>query len=110
MNERLEHIFVAFVSFEGVGDLLGILPGNCHGASGWMAIKATDEERVVNVLGDELAQIELKLVEADRVAQVYSVEQIARYDEHLASNVAQWQAGKATVWGTIHAYLAEGAS
>ena len=110
MKDELEHTYVALVSFENAGDRLGVLPENCHGASGWMAVNAADEASVVSVLRDELAQIELELVDADRVAQVDSAEQVADYDKHLASNVAQWQAGKATVWGTLYAYMAEGES
>ena len=110
MKDELEHTFVALVSFENAGDLLGVLPDDCHGASGGMGVNAADEASAVSVLRNELAQIELKLVDADRVAQVDSAEQVADYDKHLASNVARWQAGKTTVWGTLHAYMAEGES
>ena len=110
MKDGLENTFIALVTFENDGDILKVLPAECHGACGWMAINAATETQVLDALSKEFAQIELKLVEVNRVTQVYSMEEIAGYDDHLATNVAEWQAGKATVWGTIHSYLADGES
>jgi hypothetical protein len=108
MNDGLENTFIALVTFENSGDVLEILPAECNGACGWMAVKAETDTQVLDALRKELSQIELKLVEVDRVTQVYSTDEIAEYDDHLAVNVAEWEPGKATVWGTIHTYLAEG--
>jgi hypothetical protein len=110
MNDGLKNTFIALVTFENNGDILKVLPAECHGACGWMAINAASESQVLDALDKELAQIELKLVEVDRVTQVHSTEEIADYDDHLATNVADWQEDKATVWGTIHTYLADGES
>ena len=108
MNDGLENTFIALVTFENNGDVLEILPAECHGACGWMAVKAATDTQALDALRKDLAQVELRLVEVDRVTQVYSMDEIADYDDHLAMNVSKWEPGKATVWGTIHSYLAEG--
>ena len=110
MNDALENTYVALVTFEDGGDVLDILPAECQGACGWIAVNASNEERVLDALRKELAQIELKLVEVDRVIQVHSIEEIADYDDHLARNVGEWEDGKAWVWGTLQTYIADGES
>ncbi len=42
------------------------------------------------------------------MVEVISIEQVSEVDEHLASNIENWETDKATVWGTIHIYLADG--
>jgi hypothetical protein len=61
MNDGLKNTFIALVTFENNGDILKVLPAECHGACGWMAINAASESQVLDALDKELAQIELKL-------------------------------------------------
>jgi hypothetical protein len=100
--------FVALVTFENDGDLLQILPPQCHGACGWMAAEASSEDQARETIHSELAQIGLRLVKVDRLTEIKSVEEAAEYDSHLATNMQEWQPGKATVWGTIHTYIGGG--
>ncbi len=108
MHDVSTRKFVALVTFENNGDLLQILPPQCHGACGWMAADASTENQARELIHSELAQIGLRLVEVDRLTEVTSVEDAADYDSHLAANMEEWQPGKATVWGTIHTYIGEG--
>ena len=108
MNDASVKTFVALVTFECDGEALQILPPECHGACGWLAVEAATEEQAVESIRSELAQIGLRLVELDRITQVLSTEEAAEYDSHLAANMEEWQTGKATVWGTLHSYIGEG--
>lgn len=60
------------------------------------------------MVSTELAELGLRLVEIDKVVEVDSPEAVAAYDEHLSANMAKWEAGTRTVWGTLHCYAAEG--
>lgn len=100
--------FISLVTFERNGDVLQVLPSECHGACGWMAIEAPTEDRATEVLEHELADIGLRLIEVDEMRQVLSTEEVAEHDPHLAENMEQWESGKSTVWGTLHTYIGGG--
>ncbi|HEY4116068.1 MAG TPA: hypothetical protein VGM17_18570 [Rhizomicrobium sp.] len=51
---------------------------------------------------------DLRLVEIDEIREVSSIEDVKGVDEHLAQNVGALEPGKTVVWGTIHAYIADG--
>lgn len=40
--------------------------------------------------------------------EVFDEDEIEQIDEHLAVNFREIDAGKSTVWGTIHCYMGEG--
>ena len=101
-------MFVGLVSFRKGRDLQQFLPTRAEGAVGWQAGKAENEDQFIKVLRANLEQIGLELDEVEKIREVESVEEIRRIDDHLGSNVETWEAGKSTVWGTIHIYLADG--
>lgn len=108
MSNSASRLFVALVTFErGSGDG-GILRPHDQGASGWMGIRNCSEENVPEAVSNELSELGLRLVEIDKINEVDSAEAAATYDEHLSSNMAKWEAGTSTVWGTIHCYAADG--
>ena len=100
--------FIALVTFERESDDAGILQPDDQGACGWMGARTSSEHDLARVFATELAELGLRLVEIDEVIEVDSLDEVAAYDEHLASNMETWQAGKRTVWGTIHCYRADG--
>ena len=73
-----------------------------------MGAQAEDEDQLASVFAAELSELGLRLAEIDNIIEVKSLDVVASYDEHLAANMAAWQDGKRTVWGTIHCYLADG--
>ena len=101
-------MFIALVTFENDGDALKLLPEGYQGACGWMAVRAISEEQASDQLRRVLREIDLKVLEIDDLLQVYSLEEIACYDEHLAANVEEWESEQTAVWGTLHVYLADG--
>lgn len=100
--------YVALLSFERGEDVLNIIPKDCHGASGWMAVRATDEWSARQRLCDELDQIGLRLIETADLTQVSSADEVERIDAHLAANMRMWESGRSSVWGTLHPYIGDG--
>lgn len=73
-----------------------------------MAIAAYGEEDVFDVLNASLSAEGLRLVDVEQIAEV-SIENFPEdLDDHLAINVREWEPERLTVWGTIHAYIADG--
>lgn len=102
--------FIALITFERESDECEILQPDDQGACGWMGAQAASEDQLAGVFAAELSELGLRLKGIDNIIEVSSVDEVASYDQHLASNMAAWQAGKRTVWGTIHTYLADGES
>jgi hypothetical protein len=100
-------IYTALVTFERTDADTPYLPPQAQGACGYMAIAATHEDDVYDVLRSELSEIGLELVGVDEITEA-SKDHIDDLDDHLAENVEEWKPGKRTVWGTIYIYLAEG--
>jgi hypothetical protein len=69
---------------------------------------APGEDDVVDALQNALSEVELRLVEVDEITERTLANFPKNLDDHLAENVRNWEANKHTVWGTIHAYLADG--
>jgi hypothetical protein len=104
---KCPHDFVALVTFEHDGDQGDHLPLDCQGACGWMAIAADDAEDAAEVLNDSLSAEHLKLVGAEQFHLADSAEHVNSFDSQLAENMRNWEPGRSTVWGTIHAYIGE---
>jgi len=85
-----------------------ILPDEVQGAGGYMAVKCASEKNIWDKFSEELRQVDLRLLDVENIEEFVSISQVAEIDEHLSKNIENWQAGKATVWGTIHMYLADG--
>lgn len=101
--------FIASVTFER-RDLSPVegLPDHAQGAVGWMACQPADGEIVRDLIEAALKAVNLRLVGIERQAAVHSLAEIALVDEHLATNVRSMEPGKTVVWGTCHAYVADG--
>jgi hypothetical protein len=48
------------------------------------------------------------VIEIEDIQELAAIEDARELDEHLAENMDQWEAGRMTVWGTLHTYIAEG--
>lgn len=55
-----------------------------------------------------LAEVNLRLVEIGEQRPLVSLKELSKWDDHLAANITALEPGKHVVWGTIHAYLADG--
>lgn len=102
------NIYTAPVTFERTERANDVLPEEAQGAVGYMAISAADEDGVRYALQDELNEVGLRLLEVDQIQEVDLNNLPADIDEHLLENIKNWQAGRRTVWGTIHVYLGDG--
>lgn len=100
--------WIALVTFEGDGDIQQILDEEIHGAVGWLAAIAADEEDAAECYRLVLDEIGLKTVEIDKIQIVETHDDILYWDDHLSENVANLEPGKRVVWGTIHQYYADG--
>ena len=100
-------IFLALVTFEHDGDDGKILPLDCQGACGWMAVEAHSPTEVARVMRSSLGAVRLKLIETDNVHVVRDAAEAEAHDAHLAKNMRSWQQGCSTVWGTLHCYKYE---
>jgi len=49
-----------------------------------------------------------RLVDIADLQEVYDLDDIEEFDEHLADNFKAIEPGKRTIWGTIHMYRGEG--
>jgi hypothetical protein len=101
-------IFTALVTFERAESETQFLPSDAQGACGYMAIAMAKEDYVFDALRSELAEVGLRLIEVEQVAETTLATFPDDLDEHLAENVCNWESGRQTVWGTIHAYIADG--
>ena len=99
-NER----FLVLVTFERMSNECQYLSDDCVGAVGYMAVKAVNAESVVPQLRAELLEVNLKLVGTEDINPLPPTMDLKLIDDHLASNVMEWEAGKASCWGTIHQY------
>lgn len=100
-------IYLALVTFEHDGDDGRHLSPGWQGACGWMAVEAEDETEAVDNLAQSLAAVRLKLIEAERIHAVKGAAQARLIDEHLASNMKEWEPGRSAVWGTTHGYVGD---
>ena len=103
-----EHWWIALVTFEHAGDVLNVLSPNAHGAVGWFGGLARNEDELVDRLRASLLEIGLKLVGIEKEQIVRSIADIRDFDDDLAGNVEVFERGKYVVWGSLHAYLADG--
>jgi hypothetical protein len=100
--------WIALVTFERGNGAQDVLLEHQQGACGWMACFAASEDDARDRLSAALNADGLRLVEVDRERRVDESEDLALIDEHLASNFTAREDGAQTVWGAVHAYLAEG--
>ena len=99
--------WVTLTTFERRDERSDILPEWAQGAAGWMGVFAADEDDVRQVLSDDLAALELRLLEIDRTVLLNTID-AEELDEHLAENLQSLEPGKRSIWGTIHCYKGEG--
>ena len=104
----IERWWIALATFERDEDEHGILPEGAHGACGWMAAVAPDEDGARRLLIRDLRHHGLRVVEIDEMQEVFSDQEIKGMDDHLAKNVRTFEKGKRTTWGTLHCYEGEG--
>ena len=100
--------WVALVTFERRDEEQDILPDWAHGACGWIAALAPDEETAHDLLVRDVEQLGLRVLEVENGQEVFGEDEIEEIDKHLASNFSEIEPGKQTVWGTIHCYKGEG--
>lgn len=100
--------WVALVTFERRDGKQEILPDWSHGASGWMAASARDEDEARHLLVREVENLGLRVVAITDEHEVFGEDEVEKIDEHLASNFKEIEPEKQTVWGTIHCYKGEG--
>jgi len=84
------------------------IPPDCWGATGWVAVDAKDEDQVWDILKAGISYLNLKLIDIEEIQKVYTIEEVKKWDDHLASNVLNWEPGKRWVIGTVRGYYGEG--
>jgi predicted small metal-binding protein len=104
-NERL---WIALVTFERRDDEQDILPKWAHGACGWMAALAPNDETARQLLKHDIESHGLTVVEIDHEREVVDEEEIDEIDDHLGKNFRAIEPGAQTVWGTIYGYKGDG--
>jgi hypothetical protein len=100
--------WVALVTFERTDRPQAILPDEFLGACGWMGCVADDADDVPDLIRRALSAEGLRTVEVKEVEEVGATDEVEAFDAHLAENMGCIEPGKSTVWGTLHAYFAEG--
>ena len=100
--------WLALVTFERHGKDQAILPDWAHGACGWMVAVAPDEETARRLLTLDVESCGLRVLEIDKMQQIFSNQDVKAVDDQLAMNLRRIEPGKETVWGTIHGYKGEG--
>lgn len=100
--------YTALVSFERKNLKNPILPEEAWGAVGYMAVICKNPEEIFELFRNSLLVDDLRLIDVEEISEFTSIDQVANIDPHLANNVEEWEAGKKTVWGTLHNYYAEG--
>ena len=95
--------WIARADFVKAGDQ-DVIPDDCEGAVGWLAVLAPDVEDVRRRIVDALAFEGLRVVSIDDCQMVSDWAEIDAVDDHLASNVLQLEPKKSVVWGTYHTY------
>ena len=100
--------WVTLVTFERRTAGQEILPEWAQGACGWIACRSLDEESVRDLLARGFRHCGLKLLEIDKVRTLNDADDADEFDEHLASNMREAEAGASWVWGAIHCYRADG--
>ncbi|MBI1198167.1 MAG: hypothetical protein GC203_09920 [Phenylobacterium sp.] len=108
INAFMDNWWVALVTFERSDAEQAVLPEWAQGACGWMACRASSEESVRDLLAQDLRHCGLKLLAIDSLQGAVDEGDADEIDEHLAANMRQLEAGKLSVWGTIHCYKADG--
>ena len=99
---------MVLVTFERLRDDQDVLEAADQGACGWMIALALDEEVACALVERDLENRGLRVLEIENAREVFSEEEIAEVDQHLAHNFRHIEEGKQTVWGTIHCYAAYG--
>lgn len=102
------HWWLALVTFERREEEQDILPEWALGASGWMVALAPNRETARALLVRDVEYHGLRVIEITDEREVFSEERMEEIDDHLATNFRAFEAGKQTVWGTIHCYKGEG--
>ena len=108
MQTDHERSWVALVTFERRANEQDILPESAHGACGWMAVLATEEEEVRRFLVRDVEHHGVRVLEIADVREVFGAEDVNEIDEHLGANFRDIDPGMQTVWGTLHCYMGEG--
>lgn len=100
--------WIGLVTFEKEGDAKSILTKHDHGAAGWMAAFAQNEDELADTIRATLSEIGLKFISVEQPRIVETEYDIEEVDDHLAENFRHLEQGKSVIWGTLHAYLADG--
>ena len=104
----IPRIFVGLVSFLRQEDYQDILSPEVEGAVAWHAGKADSKDQFVAFVTSEIEELGFKVIEIEDIQELAEIEDARELDEQLAENMDQWEAGRMTVWGTLHTYIAEG--
>ena len=96
------------VTFERDKPIQDVLPDWAWGACGWMFTSGHDEDEACAYLTRDTEFHGLRVVEIDRLTEVFGPEDIDEFDDHLATNVRHFEEGHRTAWGAIHCYKGEG--
>jgi hypothetical protein len=73
-----------------------------------MAALAPDDAAAREHLVRDVEYHGLRVIQIDNEREVFGDGEIEEIDHHLAVNFREIEAGKRTVWGTIHCYKGEG--
>jgi len=73
-----------------------------------MFTSGQDEEEACEFLKRDVEFHGLKLVEVDDLIEVFGPDDIDEIDDHLATDVRDFEEGHRTAWGTIRYYKGEG--
>jgi hypothetical protein len=99
-----DNYFLVLVTFERLATDCEYLTDGYLGAVGYMAVRAINAESVESQLRLELLEVNLDLIETADIQPLPSLSELVAIDEHLASNVSAWEAGRTSCWGTTHEY------
>jgi len=73
-----------------------------------MVALASDDETAKRLFARDLEHLGFRVIEVTDEQEVFTEEEIAGFDGHLAANFRDFEPGKLTAWGTIHCYKGEG--
>jgi len=100
--------WIALVTFERDNPTQDVLPDSAWGACGWMFTSGRDEDDACGYLKRDIEHHGLKLIEVEQLTEVFGLEDIETFDDHLAANVREFEEGHRTALGAIHCYKGDG--
>jgi hypothetical protein len=73
-----------------------------------MFTSGQDEDEACGYLKRDVEFHGLRLLDIDDLTEVFGPDDIDQFDDHLATNVREFEEGHRTAWGTLHCYKGDG--